>query len=80
VKDNWNDYVVYPYNSWDTKQLQSYLAAKGQQTKESSKQTKDSLVAEVKQSWYETEDQATDAYGSVKDWIFDTYVTDYGGF
>ena len=72
VKDNWNDYVVYPYNNWDVKQLQSYLATKGQQTKDSSKQTKDSLVAQVKQSWYETEDQATDAYGSVKDWVFDT--------
>lgn len=35
------------------------------------KQNKDSLISQVKNSWYETEDKAEEAYLSVKDWIFD---------
>jgi hypothetical protein len=29
-------------------------------------------VKQVKSYWYETEDSANQAYGSVKDWIFDS--------
>ncbi|KAL0265248.1 hypothetical protein SLS55_001213 [Diplodia seriata] len=74
VKDNWNSKVAQPYNSWDAKQLQSYLGSKGQDVKKGAEQDKDSLVASVKAYWYETEDQASNAYNSVKDWIFDSWT------
>lgn len=74
VKDNWQSKVVSPYNDWDTKQLQSYLSQKGVETKESTASTKDSLIASVKNVWYETEDKAEDAWSSVKDWIFDSWT------
>ncbi|OJD39796.1 msc1 protein [Diplodia corticola] len=74
VKDNWNAKVAQPYNSWDTQQLQSYLGSKGQDVKKGAEQNKDSLVASVKAYWYETEDQASNAYNSVKDWIFDSWT------
>lgn len=71
VKDNWNDYVISPYNSWDTNRLQSYLTAKGKATKKDAQANRDSLLASVKSSWYETEDQANEGYSSVRDWFFD---------
>lgn len=71
VKDNWNDNVVAPYNSWDTGRLQNYLSTKGQQAKKGSEKNKDSLLQSVKAYWYETEEQASDSYSSVRDWIFD---------
>jgi hypothetical protein len=74
VKKNWNDYVVHPYNNWDTQALTNYLNSKGYETKKGSKQTKDSLVTQVKQYWVETEDSANQAYGNVKDWIFDSWT------
>ncbi|KAF1982252.1 hypothetical protein K402DRAFT_424690 [Aulographum hederae CBS 113979] len=74
VKDNWDNYVVSPYNSWDTNQLQSYLTSKGQQAKKGTESNKDSLVSSVKSYWYETEQQASDAYNSVSGWIFDSWT------
>lgn len=74
VKDNWNSKVGQPYNSWDTQQLQSYLGSKGHEVKKGTEQNKDSLLASVKTYWHETEDQANNAYNSVKDWIFDTWT------
>jgi hypothetical protein len=72
IKQNWNDYVVSPYNSWDSKQLQKYITLKGESVQKGAEKNKDSLLAQVKASWTETEDQANDAYASVHDWIFDT--------
>lgn len=74
VKENWNTKVGTPYASWDANQMQSYLSSKGQQVKKGTEKNKDSLMSQVKSYWYETEDQASDAYNSVKDWIFDSYV------
>jgi hypothetical protein len=74
VKDNWQSKVGSPYSDWDTKQLQSYLSEKGVETKDSAASTKDSLLTQVKNAWYETEDKAEDAWSSVKDWIFDRYA------
>lgn len=74
VKDNWNDKIIAPYNSWDANRLQSYLAAKGKATKKDAEANRDALLASVKSSWYETEDQATESYTNVKDWIFDRFV------
>ncbi|KAF2176635.1 hypothetical protein K469DRAFT_606474 [Zopfia rhizophila CBS 207.26] len=74
VKSNWNDKVVTPYNSWDTQQLQNYLTLKGTQPKKGTEKSKDALVEQVKQYWTETEDSANQAYGSVRDWIFDTWT------
>jgi hypothetical protein len=67
------------------KQLQAYLADRGydakegakegaKQAKEGAEQTKDGLIAKVKSYWHETEDQAQEAYLSVKDWIFEGFV------
>ncbi|KAH7045922.1 hypothetical protein B0J12DRAFT_669152 [Macrophomina phaseolina] len=74
VKDNWNSKVAQPYNSWDTQQLQSYLSSKGHEAKKGAEQNKDSLLASVKAYWYETEDQANNAYANVRDWIFDSWT------
>ena len=71
VKDNWQSKVATPYNDFDVPQLQSVLKQKGVETKDTAAANKDSLVAQVKNVWYETEDKAEDAWSSVKDWIFD---------
>ncbi|KAK5996610.1 Meiotic sister chromatid recombination 1-like protein [Cladobotryum mycophilum] len=74
VGKHWNDYVVEPYSSWDTSQLSEYLTAKGKGAKEGTEQTKDNLLAQVKANWYESEDNAQNAFGSTKDWILDTWT------
>jgi len=74
LKTNWNDYVVSPYNSWDTNQLTKYLSLKGEQVKDGAAKNKDALIEQVKASWSDTSDKANDAYGSTKDWIFDTWT------
>jgi hypothetical protein len=75
VQDSWNDKIVTPYNSWDAQQLQSYLTLKGQQAKKGTEKDVKSLAEQVKVYWTETEDSANQAYGSVKEWIFDSYVS-----
>ena len=50
------------------------MKEKGVETQEGAEQNKESLASQVKQHWYEAEDQAEVAWGSVKDWIFDTYA------
>ncbi|KEQ67060.1 uncharacterized protein M437DRAFT_36590 [Aureobasidium melanogenum CBS 110374] len=74
VKNNWNDKVAQPYNTWDTNQLQNYITSSGQQVKKGTEQNKDSLVSQVKSYWHETADQASDAYASVQDWVFDSWT------
>ena len=72
VKNNWEDKVSQPYNSWDTNQLQSYLSTQGQKAKEGTEKSKDSLLDQVKLYWHETADQASDSYSSVQNWVFDS--------
>jgi hypothetical protein len=74
VQAHWNDKVVTPYNSWDAQSLSNYLTLKGQQAKKGTEKDAKSLAEQVKVYWTETEDSANQAYGSVKDWIFDSYV------
>ena len=74
VADNWNDKIVNPYTSWDAKSLSNYLTARGQQAKKGTENDAKSLAEQVKSYWYETEDSANQAYGSVKDWIFDSWT------
>jgi len=73
VTDNWNDKIVTPYYSWDAQSLQNYLTLKGQQAKKGTEKDVKSLAEQVKVYWTETEDSANQAYGSVKEWIFDTW-------
>jgi hypothetical protein len=75
VKDNWNDNVVNPYNSWDAKTLTNYLTFKGQEAKKGTEKNTKSLAEQVKQYWTETEESTNSAYSNVRDWIFDTYVS-----
>jgi hypothetical protein len=74
VKENWNSYVVTPYNSWDAAQLQKYIAQRGEAVQKEAASTQEELVKQVKASWTDTEDGVNEAYSSVRDWIFDTYV------
>ena len=74
VKENWQSKVAQPYSDWDTTQLSSYLQQKGVQTKDATADNKDSLITSVKNSWYESEDEAESAWESVKDWIFDSWT------
>lgn len=74
VEKNWDDKVVEPYRGWDTAKLTSYLKHKGVESKESAEETRDSLIARVKSSWYETEDKAQNGWLNVKDWILDTWT------
>jgi len=73
VTDNWNDKIVTPYYSWDAQSLQNYLTLKGQQAKKGTEKDAKSLAEQVKVYWTETEDSANQAYGSVKEWIFDSW-------
>lgn len=73
VQQNWDGYVVSPYQNWDTQQLNAYLRQKGVETKDSAAASKDSLVSQVQKYWYETEDKAQQGYVNVKDWILDTW-------
>lgn len=74
VSNSWNDHVVSPYKSWDTETLSNYLKLKGVETQKSAASSKDSLIAQVQKSWYESEDKAQQGWTSVKDWILDTWT------
>lgn len=66
--------MVSPYHEWDTDQLSSYLRQKGIETKESAEQGRESLVNQVRNVWYESEDKTQNAWVDVKDWILDTWT------
>lgn len=72
VKNNWEDYVVKPYNKWDAPQLSSYLSSRGKEIKKGTEKNKDGLLSQVQGAWHETEQSASDAYTNVQDWIFDS--------
>ena len=74
VKANWNSKVGQPYNDWSPSQLQSYLKSKGADAKKSSDSNTQSLIKQVKGYWTESADSGSNAYGSVKDWIFDRFA------
>lgn len=74
IGDNWENYVASPYKNWDNAQLTNYLSQKGVDVKDSAAASKDSLVSQVKGVWYETDDKASEAYSSVKDWILDSWT------
>ncbi|KAI6091288.1 hypothetical protein F4821DRAFT_199503 [Hypoxylon rubiginosum] len=74
IQKNWDSYAVSPYKNWDTDKLTSYLQSKGVETKESAKANKDTLLSQVQNSWYETEDKAQTAWTSVSDWFLDTWT------
>lgn len=74
VQKNWDANVVEPYREWDTEKLTGYLKKKGVETKESAEETRESLLARVKSSWYESEDKAQNAWINVKDWILDSWT------
>ncbi|KEZ46739.1 hypothetical protein SAPIO_CDS0015 [Scedosporium apiospermum] len=72
VAENWNQ-VVSPYHDWDAEKLQTFLESKGQEVGQDTKASKDTLIDRVKAAWYETEDNAQQAWTNVKEWIFDTW-------
>lgn len=72
VKNNWDDYVAKPYSKWDVRQLTNYLNSQGKEIKKGTEKDAKSLASQVQSYWYETSDEASDAYKNVQDWIFDT--------
>jgi hypothetical protein len=74
VSNNWNDHAVAPYHSWDAEKLSSYLKQKGVETKDTAADNKDSLIAQVKNYWYESEDKAQHAWLNTRDWILDSWT------
>jgi hypothetical protein len=74
VKENWDSYVVSPYNKWDTAQLKKYIAQRGEALQKGASDTQEELVKKVKASWTDTDDTVSEAYTNVRDWIFDRYV------
>jgi len=74
IKNNWNDKVISPYNSWDTNQASKYLKARGEQVQKGTEKNKDSLVSQIKAGWTDTEEKANDAYANARDWIFDSWT------
>lgn len=72
VQDNWQTRVVDSYKNWDAPQLQSYLSDTGKELDKKQKEDKNWLVQQVKAGWHETEKTAESAFGSIKDWIFDS--------
>ncbi|KAK3905673.1 hypothetical protein C8A05DRAFT_30486 [Staphylotrichum tortipilum] len=73
VQEKWQAYAVKPYQSWSTEDLLGYLKQKGFEAKQSAEDTQDALVTRVRDSWYETEEEAQSAWINVKDWILDTW-------
>lgn len=73
MQEKWHAYAVEPYESWSTEDLLGYLKQKGEEAKQSAEDTQDALVIRVRDSWYETEDEAQNAWINVKDWILDTW-------
>ena len=73
VKENWDSYVVTPYNNWDATQLQKYIAQRGAALQRDAADTQEELVKQVKATWTDTEDTVSDAYANVRDWIFDRF-------
>ncbi|KAF1812814.1 hypothetical protein P152DRAFT_458007 [Eremomyces bilateralis CBS 781.70] len=73
VKKNWRAKIVSPYEEWDVQQLQSYLALKGKEVQGAAAKNKDSLLQQVKNNWWDTEEKAFESWNSVKDWIFDSW-------
>lgn len=73
VQENWHSKVVSPYSDWDTTKLQAYLAERGAAATDTAGANADSLLQKVKGLWYETEENAENAYTSVQDWIFDSW-------
>ncbi|CAK7201761.1 hypothetical protein SEUCBS139899_004475 [Sporothrix eucalyptigena] len=74
VQANWDDYVVTPYNKWEPAQLIANLKLKGIETKKNVEEDKNTLLAQVKSAWTETEDKAQQAYTDVKSWILDSWT------
>ncbi|CAI4211987.1 unnamed protein product [Parascedosporium putredinis] len=71
--------IPYPAAS-DRKDLQNIVeknwdnhVSKGQEIERDVKANKDTLLNRVKSTWYETEDNAQNAWSNVKDWIFDSW-------
>ncbi|KAJ6263312.1 hypothetical protein Dda_1875 [Drechslerella dactyloides] len=74
VKDNWEGYVVTPYERWDTQQQIDWLKQKGVEVSDKEAKDADLLKKQVQKKWYETEAAAEEGYGNVKDWMFDTWT------
>lgn len=74
IQKNWDAYAVAPYKNWDTEKLQSYLKQKGVEAKDGADATRDTLISQVQNSWYETEDKAHESWANAKDWILDTWT------
>lgn len=74
VKKNWQSKVSAPYSDWDPAQLKSFLTQRGVDTKAAAAVNKHSLLEQVRGHWFETEEKAEDAWGNVKEWIFDRWV------
>jgi hypothetical protein len=74
IKKNWEQKAVTPYNEWEPAQIQHYLATKGHETSEATKESKNDLIKKVKSSWTESSDSASTAYSNVRDWIFDSWT------
>lgn len=74
VKKNWETKVSAPYTDWDVDRLQRYLKDRGYEAAEGADESKNGLIATVKSYWHETEDQAHDAYASVRNWVFDSWT------
>jgi hypothetical protein len=72
VRENWDAHVAAPYRNWDADKLRTYLQSKGHDALPA--ETQEKLLAKVKGSWYETEDKSQQAWGDVKDWMFDTWT------
>ena len=49
------------------------MSLKGQQAKKGTEKKKDSLIAQVKSYWFDTEDSVSNSYANIRDWIFDRY-------
>ena len=60
--------------NWDTNRLQKQVQAQGQDVKKGTEKNKNVLQNQIKSTWQDTEDSASTAYGSVRDWIFDRRV------
>jgi hypothetical protein len=73
IQKNW-DRTISPFQDWDADELGAWLKAKGIETQAQASDSKDSLVTQVRSTWYETEDKTQQAWTNINDWILDTWT------
>ena len=73
VAKNWDKATTAAYETWDDNRLRTWLEKRAIAFDANAK--KDYLINQVKSNWYGATSEAESSWDSVKDWIFDSYIS-----